>query len=110
MKSQVDAELAGIRSVTPQNVAAAAAAAARAVALAEAKFAEAEEALREAEAAEAEAETARAYAEAVLATINPRKVRNKCDAIRNSLVPSALLGSDTKFDLLTHLTCSQIFR
>ncbi|KAK7329639.1 hypothetical protein VNO77_23811 [Canavalia gladiata] len=60
-KSQIDLELAKIRSMTAQE---ANAFAARAVAEAEAAIAEAEEAAKEAEAAEADAEAALAYAEA----------------------------------------------
>ncbi|XP_057963838.1 telomere repeat-binding factor 1 [Malania oleifera] len=62
-KSQIDLELAKMRSMTAQE---AAAAAARAVAEAEAAIAEAEEAAREAEAAEADAEAAQAFAEAAM--------------------------------------------
>ncbi|KAL7002906.1 Telomere repeat-binding factor 1 [Sarracenia purpurea var. burkii] len=68
-KAQVDLELAKMRSMTPQE---AAAAAAQAVAEAEAAIAEAEEAAREAEAAEADAEAAQAFAEAAMKTLNGR--------------------------------------
>ncbi|KAL0334952.1 UNVERIFIED_CONTAM: Telomere repeat-binding factor 1 [Sesamum radiatum] len=68
-KSQIDLELAKMRSMTPQE---AAAAAAQAVAEAEAAMAEAEEAAREAEAAEADAEAAQAFAEAALKTLKGR--------------------------------------
>ncbi|KAL7119135.1 hypothetical protein ACP275_02G044400 [Erythranthe tilingii] len=69
MKSQIDLELAKMRSMTPEE---AAAAAAQAVAEAEAAMAEAEEAAREAEAAEADAEAAQAFAEAALKTLKGR--------------------------------------
>ncbi|KAI3448190.1 hypothetical protein Pfo_004855 [Paulownia fortunei] len=68
-KSEIDSELAKMRSMTPQE---AAAAAAQAVAEAEAALAEAEEAAREAEAAEADAEAAQAFAEAALKTLKGR--------------------------------------
>lgn len=68
-KSQIDVELAKMRSMTPQE---AAAAAAQAVAEAEAAIAEAEEAAREAEAAEADAEAAQAFAEAAMKTLKGR--------------------------------------
>ncbi|XVF01397.1 hypothetical protein REPUB_Repub04eG0085700 [Reevesia pubescens] len=73
-KSQIDLELARMRTMTPQE---AAAAAARAVAEAEAAIAEAEEAAREAEVAEADAEAAQAFAEAAMKTLkgkNDQKV------------------------------------
>ncbi|XP_030538971.2 telomere repeat-binding factor 2 isoform X1 [Rhodamnia argentea] len=62
-KSQIDAELLKMKSMTAQE---AAAAAAKAVAEAEAAIAEAEEAAREAEAAEAEAEAAQVFAQAAM--------------------------------------------
>ena len=68
-RSQVDAELARMATMTPE---AAAAAAARAVAEAEAIMAEAEAAAREAEVAEAEAQAAQAFAEAALLTLKNR--------------------------------------
>ncbi|XP_057493102.1 telomere repeat-binding factor 1-like [Actinidia eriantha] len=68
-KSQIDLELAKMRSMTPQE---AAIAAAQAVAEAEAAIAEAEEAAREAEAAEADAEAAQAFAEAAMKTLKGR--------------------------------------
>jgi len=68
-RSQVDAELARMATMTPE---AAAAAAARAVAEAEAIMAEAEAAVREAEVAEAEAQAAQAFAEAALLTLKNR--------------------------------------
>ncbi|XAR72965.1 hypothetical protein NMG60_11019786 [Bertholletia excelsa] len=68
-RAQIDLELAEMRSMTPQE---AAAAAARAVAEAEAAIAEAEEAAREAEAAEADAEAAQAFAEAAMKTLKGR--------------------------------------
>jgi transcription factor MYB, plant len=61
-KSQVDAELAHMITMTAEE---AASAAARAIAEAEALMAEAEAATREAEAAEADAQAAQAFAEAV---------------------------------------------
>lgn len=61
-KSQVDAELADMITMTAEE---AASAAARAIAEAEALMAEAEAATREAEAAEADAQAAQAFAEAV---------------------------------------------
>ncbi|CAK8562526.1 unnamed protein product [Lathyrus sativus] len=60
-KSQIDAELSKVRSMTAQE---AAAAAAKAVAEAEVAIAQAEAAAREAEAAEAEAEAAQVFAKA----------------------------------------------
>lgn len=68
-KSEIDVELAKMRSMSPQE---AAAAAAQAVAEAEAAMAEAEEAAREAEAAEADAEAAQAFAEAAVKTLKGR--------------------------------------
>ncbi|KAL3843846.1 hypothetical protein ACJIZ3_001249 [Penstemon smallii] len=68
-KSQIDLELAKMRSMTPQE---AAAAAAQAVAEAEAAMAEAEEAVREADAAEADAEAAQAFADAARKTLKGR--------------------------------------
>uniref|UniRef100_A0A0A9CY31 Smh6 n=1 Tax=Arundo donax TaxID=35708 RepID=A0A0A9CY31_ARUDO len=68
-RSQVDAELARMATMTAEE---AAAAAARAVAEAEAIMAEAEAAAREAEAAEADAEAAKAFAEAALLTLKNR--------------------------------------
>ncbi|KAK7246195.1 hypothetical protein RIF29_41055 [Crotalaria pallida] len=68
-KSQIDLELAKIRSMTPQE---AAAFASRAVNEAEAAIAEAEEAAREAEAAEADAEAAQAFADAAMKTMKGR--------------------------------------
>lgn len=68
-RSQVDAELAHMATMTAE---AAEAAAARAVAEAEAIMAEAEVAAREAEAAEAEAQAAQAFAEAALLTLKNR--------------------------------------
>lgn len=68
-KAQIDLELQKMRSMTPQE---AAAAAAQAVAEAEAAIAEAEEAAREAEAAEADAEAAQAFAEAAMKTLKGR--------------------------------------
>ncbi|WCJ17989.1 telomere repeat binding factor 1 [Euphorbia peplus] len=65
-KSQIDLEIAKMRSMTAQE---AAAAAAQAVAEAEAAIAEAEEAARDAEAAEADAEAAQAFAEATVKTV-----------------------------------------
>ena len=78
-KSQIDLELARMRTMTPQE---AAAAAARAVADAETAIAEAEEAAREAEVAEADAEAAQAFVEAAMKTLqgrNSRKVVNDCN-------------------------------
>ena len=68
-KSQIDIELAKMRTMTAQE---AAAAAAEAVAEAEAAIAEAEEAEKEAEAAEADAEAAQAFAAAAVKTLNGR--------------------------------------
>lgn len=68
-KSQVDAYLARMRSMTPQE---AAEAAAQAVVEAEVAMAEAEEATRQAEAAEADAETAKAFADAAHLTLKNR--------------------------------------
>ena len=69
MRSQVDAELVRMATMTAE---AAAAAAAHAVAEAEAIMAEAEAAAREAEAAEAEARAAQAFAEAAVLTLKNR--------------------------------------
>lgn len=69
--AQVDLELAKMRSMTPEE---AAAAAARAVAEAEAAIAAAEEAAKEAEAAEADAEAAQAFAEAAMKTMKGRNM------------------------------------
>lgn len=69
LKSQIDLDLAKMRTMTAQE---AAAAAARAVAEAEAAIAEAEEAAREAEAAEVDAEAAQAYAEAAMKILKGR--------------------------------------
>jgi len=71
LKSQIDLELAKMRSMTPQE---AAAAAARAVAEAEAAIAEAEEAAREADEAEADAEAAQAFAEAATKMLRGRSM------------------------------------
>ncbi|MQL75090.1 hypothetical protein Taro_007478, partial [Colocasia esculenta] len=68
-KSQIDADLAKMRSMTAQE---AAAAAALAVAEAEAAIAEAEEAARDAENAEADAEAAQAFAEAAMMALKNR--------------------------------------
>ncbi|XVE66712.1 hypothetical protein DITRI_Ditri08aG0100500 [Diplodiscus trichospermus] len=68
-KSQIDLELARMRTMTPQE---AAAAAALAVAEAEAAIAAAEEAAREAEVAEADAEAAQAFAEAAMKNLKGR--------------------------------------
>lgn len=68
-KSQIDLELARMRTMSAHE---AAAAAARAVAEAEAAIAAAEEAAREAEAAEADAEAAQAFADAALKTLKGR--------------------------------------
>lgn len=71
-KAQIDLELQKMRSMTPEE---AAAAAAQAVAEAEAAIAEAEEAAREAEAAEADAEAAQAFAEAAMKTLKGRNTQ-----------------------------------
>ena len=68
-RSQVDAELACMATMTAEE---ASAAAARAVAEAEAIMAEAEAAAREAEAAEADAQAAQAFAEAAFLTLKNR--------------------------------------
>ncbi|XWS45134.1 hypothetical protein CRYUN_Cryun15aG0110700 [Craigia yunnanensis] len=68
-KTQVDAELSKMRSMTAEE---AAAAAARAVAEAEVAIAEAEKAAREAEAAEAEAEAAKIFAKAAEKALKSR--------------------------------------
>lgn len=87
-KSQIDAELARMKSMTAQE---AAAAAARAVAEAEAIMAEAEEAAREAEAAEADAEAAKAFAEAAMLTL---KNRNAADLVKLFSKPLGSLLAD----------------
>ncbi|CAN6554760.1 unnamed protein product [Malus baccata var. baccata] len=69
MKTQIDLELAKMRTMTPKE---ATLAAAQAVKEAEAAIAEAEEAAREAEAAEADAEAAQAFAEAAMKTLKGR--------------------------------------
>ncbi|KAE8709579.1 Telomere repeat-binding factor 3 [Hibiscus syriacus] len=68
-KTQVDAELSKMKSMTAEE---AAAAAARAVAEAEVAIAEAEKAAREAEAAEAEAEAAKIFAKAAAKALKSR--------------------------------------
>lgn len=68
-KSQVDADLSRMKSMTAQE---AAAAAAKAVAEAEVAIAEAEEAEREAERAEAEAEAAQVFAKAAINALKCR--------------------------------------
>jgi transcription factor MYB, plant len=68
-RSQVDAELARMATMTAEE---ASVAAARAVAEAEAIMAEAEAAAKEAEAAEAEAQAAQAFAEAAFLTLKNR--------------------------------------
>lgn len=68
-RTQVEAELAHMATMTAEE---AEEAAARAVAEAEAIVAEAEAAAREAEAAEAEAQAAQAFAEAALLTLKNR--------------------------------------
>ncbi|XAR51374.1 hypothetical protein NMG60_11005986 [Bertholletia excelsa] len=70
-KSQIDAELEKMKSMSAHE---AAAAAARAVAEAEAAIAEAEAAAREAEKAEAEAEAAQLFAEAAMKALKCRTV------------------------------------
>jgi len=91
-KSQIDLELAKIRSMTPQE---AAAFAARAVAEAEAAIAEAEEAAKEAEAAEADAEAAQAFADA---TTKSGKGRKSPRRVKYLPSPSFLIH-DTKVHL-----------
>ncbi|XP_048335789.2 telomere repeat-binding factor 2 isoform X1 [Ziziphus jujuba] len=76
-KSQIDAELTEMRSMTPQE---AAAAAARAVAEAEAAIAAAEEAAREAEEAEAEAEAAQVFAQAAMKALKCRTLHTRLRA------------------------------
>ncbi|KAM3694869.1 hypothetical protein ACB098_07G087100 [Castanea mollissima] len=75
-KTQIDIDLAKMRTMTAQE---AAVAAAEAVAEAEAAIAEAEEAAREAELAEADAEAAQAFAAAAVKTLkgrnNPKMVQ-----------------------------------
>lgn len=73
-KSQIDAELTEMRSMTAQE---AAAAAARAVAEAEAAIAAAEEAAREAEEAEAEAEAAQVFAQAAMNALKCRTLNTR---------------------------------
>lgn len=77
-RSQIDIELARMKSM---NVHEAAEVAAQAVAEAEAAMAEAEEAAKEAETAEAEAEAAQAFAEEALKTL---KGRNNCKVVTNT--------------------------
>ncbi|XP_021770419.1 telomere repeat-binding factor 1-like isoform X2 [Chenopodium quinoa] len=69
LKSQIDLELAKMRSMTPQD---AAAAASRAVTEAETALAEAEDAEREADEAEADAEAAQAFASAATKMLRGR--------------------------------------
>ncbi|KAJ7967589.1 Telomere repeat-binding factor 1 [Quillaja saponaria] len=68
-RSQIDLYLAKLRTMTPEEAAAAAALAATE---AEAAIAEAEEAIKEAEAAEADAEAAQAFEEAAMQTLKGR--------------------------------------
>ncbi|EEE53602.1 hypothetical protein OsJ_36856 [Oryza sativa Japonica Group] len=84
-KSQIDAELARMRTMTAEE---AAAAAARAVAEAEAIMAEAEAAVREAEAAEADAVAAQAFAEAAMATFKNRSSAKLVIALSTSVLVS----------------------
>ncbi|CAO2831809.1 unnamed protein product [Amaranthus hypochondriacus] len=69
LKSQIDLELAKMRSMTPEE---AAAAAARAVTEAEIAIAEAEQAVREADEAEADAQAAQAFADAAAKILRAR--------------------------------------
>jgi regulator of protease activity HflC (stomatin/prohibitin superfamily) len=84
-KSQIDAELARMRTMTAEE---AAAAAARAVAEAEAIMTEAEAAVREAEAAEADAVAAQAFAEAAMATFKNRSSAKLVIALSTSVLVS----------------------
>lgn len=94
-KPEIDAELAKMRSMTPEQ---AAAVAARAVAEAEIAMAEAEEAAREAEAAEADAEAAQAFAEAAMKTLKGRSSNPR--VVRSYITPFKFLLSCIRFDLL----------
>lgn len=80
LKSQIDLELAKMRSMTPQE---AAAAAARAVAEAESAIADAEDAAREADEAEADAEAAQAFADAATKMLRGRSTPKVRPSITN---------------------------
>ena len=97
-KSQVDAELARMATMTAEE---AAAAAARAVAEAEALMAEAEAAAREAEAAEADAQAAQAFAEASLMTLKNRNVMELVTALVFEL--SSYMFDCASFHMLDHV-------
>lgn len=101
-KSQIDLELAKMKSMTPQE---AAAAAARAVAEAEAAMAEAEEAAREAEAAEADAEAAQAFAEAALKTLKGRSTPEMVRYCIIKLVCNLVIPLNCMSTLLVKITC-----
>lgn len=87
-KSQIDLELAKIRSMTAAE---AAAFASRAVAEAEAAIAEAEEAAKEAEAAEADAEAAQAFAEATRKSGKGRKSPRRVKTLPSPLFSFMIL-------------------
>ncbi|KAK6143623.1 hypothetical protein DH2020_023971 [Rehmannia glutinosa] len=91
-KEEIDLEVARLRSMTPQE---AAAAAAQAVAEAEEALAAAEEAAREADAAEADAEAATAFVEAALKT---RKGRNAAKMAINYCSLQEARGETADFD------------
>lgn len=77
LKSQIDLELAKMRSMTPEE---AAAAAARAVTEAEIAIAEAEQAVREADEAEADAQAAQAFADAAAKILRARNASKTVSA------------------------------
>lgn len=97
-KSQIDIEIARLRSMTPQE---AAAVAARAVEEAEAAIAEAEEAAREAEAAEAEAEAAEAFAQAAMKTMKERNTP-KMVKLSFSFILLTSIGHVERFFCMQH--------
>ncbi|KAK6916324.1 SANT/Myb domain [Dillenia turbinata] len=90
-KSQVDLELAKMRTMTAEE---AAKVAAVAVSEAEAAIAEAEEAEKEAEAAEAEAEAAQAFADAAMKTLTGRNPTRMVKGSRGQLLERDELRKD----------------
>ncbi|KAF8684767.1 hypothetical protein HU200_044189 [Digitaria exilis] len=97
-RSQVDAELAHIATMTAEE---ASAAAARAVAEAEAIMAEAEAAATEAEVAEADAQAAQAFAEAAFLTLKNRNTAKLVIVlVHESFVISLILLSHVEPDFI----------
>lgn len=104
-KSQIDLELAKMRSMTPEE---AAAVAAQAVADAEAAIADAEEAAKEAEAAEADADAAQAFAEAAMKTLKGRSIPRMVRSSEYCLFPPSppphyCIGFSLPFMLLKNM-------